>query len=412
MTGVPSSCDVAIIGAGPAGAVAAAILAHKGYEVVVLERETFPRFSIGESLLPQCMAFLEEAGMIEAVQSAGFQLKNGAAFDRGGCHSVFDFSQKFTAGWPCTYQVQRARFDMLLADEAAKAGAQIHYRLEIREAALGDDGVRLTYRSPDGAQAELRAHFCLDASGFGKTLARLLGLDAPGDATVRQSVFTHVVDNMNGALFDRDKILITVHPVHHSVWFWLIPFSDGTSSVGVVGAEAFFERYGGDEGAVLRAIVGETGLLAELLSHADYRQPARRITGYASAVKKLHGPGFALLGNAGGFLDPVFSSGVTIALKSASLAAKALGRQLQGHEVDWEADFAAPLNRGVETFRHFVAAWYDGRLQDIIFARSQNPKIQRMICSILAGYAWDVENPYVAQPGRRLTALAEACRLR
>jgi flavin-dependent dehydrogenase len=412
MNGIHRSYDVAVIGAGPAGAVAAANLARRGLEVVVLERETFPRFSIGESLLPQSMAFLDEAGLLPVVQRAGFQLKNGAMFDRANCRSVFEFSDKSTPGWADTYQVQRARFDKLLADEAGSIGAQIHYGYEIVAATMSDDGARLVYRAPDGHQGEVRADFCLDASGFGRTLVRLLNLDAPAAVPmVRQSIFTHVVDNMNEAAFDRNKILITVHPVHHSVWFWLIPFSDGTSSVGVVGTEAFFARYRGDQGSVLRDIIGETGLLAELLGGADYQQRVRQISGYASAVKKLHGPGFALLGNAGGFLDPVFSSGVTIALKSASLAGAALHRQFDGQVVNWETDFAMPLNRGVETFRQFVAGWYDGKLQDIIFAARRKPTIQRMICAILAGYAWDEANPYVAQPERRLSALADACRL-
>jgi flavin-dependent dehydrogenase len=125
----------------------------------------------------------------------------------------------------------------------------------------------------------------------------------------------------------------------------------------------------------------------------------------------LHGRHFALLGNAAEFLDPVFSSGVTIALKSASLAAAALGRQLRGDSVDWQREFTEPLNYGVETFRAFVNGWYDGSLQQVIFFQRQPDNIRRMICSVLAGYAWDRDNPYTGpQAGRRLRTLAELCR--
>jgi flavin-dependent dehydrogenase len=128
-------------------------------------------------------------------------------------------------------------------------------------------------------------------------------------------------------------------------------------------------------------------------------------------VKQLFGKDYALLGNAGEFLDPVFSSGVTIAFKSASLAADVLDRQLRGLLPDWDQEFTKPLMQGVNTFRNFVNAWYDGRLQDIIFASDKNESVKRMICSILAGYAWDIENPYVKDVSR-LDTLAKLCRPR
>ena len=232
----------------------------------------------------------------------------------------------------------------------------------------------------------------------------------PTNWPARESIFTHVVDRVDSHRFDRRKILITIHPAHQDIWFWLIPFSDGSSSLGVVAAQGSLDRFEGDEKSVLRKVISEAGELESLLVNAEYHKPCARLTGYASEVEKIHGENFAMLGNASGFLDPVFSSGVTIALKSSSLAANCLDRRFRGQKVDWEQEFTAPLNRGVETFRQFVAAWYDGRLQDIIFADSQSPRIRQMICSILAGYAWDDNNPYVVKPQRRLSALAAICR--
>ncbi|MSO99402.1 MAG: FAD-dependent oxidoreductase [Rhodospirillaceae bacterium] len=407
---VASSCEIVIIGAGPAGAVAGAILARRGYDVVVLERQVFPRFSIGESLLPQCMAFLGEAGMLDAVFAAQFQHKDGAAFWRFDQHFSFDFCEKFTPGWSSTFQVQRANFDKILADEASRAGCAVHYEHEILAIEFDSEAAVLDYGTPDGKRGQIRAKFCLDASGFGRTLPRLLKLDLPSNFPVRKALFTHVIDRIERPTFDRNKILISVHPKHSDIWFWLIPFSNGTSSLGAVGPMALMDGGPDDNKMLLQKLVVEAKMFGGTLTNAEYHIPVNSIAGYASNVSAMHGPRFALLGNAGEFLDPIFSSGVTIALKSSSLAAGLLDRQLHGDSVDWQNEFAVPLKRGVDTFRQFVTAWYDGRLQDIIFALAPQPDIQRMICSILAGYAWDEANPFVAQPERRLSALAELCR--
>jgi flavin-dependent dehydrogenase len=402
--------DVIIIGAGPAGTIAAALLVNRGHSVRVLERQQFPRFSIGESLLPQCMAFIEEAGMLAAVQAAGFQLKNGAAFERGGARSDFDFEDKFSPGWGTTFQVQRARFDQVLADAAARAGAAIHFREEIIGVEFGAERQRLRARRADGAEVDYSCRFVLDASGFGRVLARLLDLESPSDFPVRQSLFTHVEDHIETAGFDRNKILITVHPAHRDVWYWLIPFSNGRCSLGCVAEASFFAGREGAPAEQLQQLVREAPGLAQYLRNAVFDTPVTQITGYSANVKTLWGPGFALLGNAGEFLDPVFSSGVTIAMKSASLASALLHRQLGGAAVDWAQDYAAPLQRGVNAFRSYVEAWYDGDFQDIVFHPAQPPATKAMISSVLAGYAWDESNPYVRDSRRGLRLLAETCR--
>ena len=401
--------EILIIGAGPAGAVAAGLLRRQGRAVLMLEREQFPRFSIGESLLPQSMEYIESAGMLRDVVEAGFQHKNGAAFAWAGRHTEFDFRDKYSPGWGTTYQVQRADFDKVLADAAARAGAEVRYRHEVVAVAAGSRP-RVVVR-PAGEDAyAVEARFLLDASGFGRTLPRLLNLDVPTSFPARGAIFTHVEDRIPPGSFDRNKILITVHPVHADVWYWTIPFSDGRCSLGVVAHAEFLERYAGSPLERLQALVREAPELYRLLAAAVWGgTPARQIIGYASGVKALCGPGYALLGNAGEFLDPVFSSGVTIAFKSAQLASDCLARDLAGEPVDWEADYARPLRGGVDTFRAFVEAWYAGTFQQIIFHRDGSTEIRRMICSILAGYAWDLTNPYVAETKRRLRVLEELC---
>ncbi|WP_434607854.1 NAD(P)/FAD-dependent oxidoreductase [Pseudomonas sp. R1-7] len=401
--------QVVIIGAGPSGAIAAALLKRKGHDVLVIERQHFPRFSIGESLLSHCLDFVEEAGMLDAVNAAGFQRKNGAAFAWGERYSAFDFGDTFSEGKPTTFQVQRADFDKLLADQAALQGVEIRYGQAIANVDFSLAKPQLGVQREDGSEYRVEADFVLDASGYGRVLPRLLDLEAPSNFPVRQAVFTHIEDRIDNPAFDREKILITTHPTKRDVWFWTIPFSGGRCSVGVVAAAGHFEGRTDDLDACLRGFIDETPSLAGVLDNALWDTPARTIGGYSANVKTLHGPGFALLGNAAEFLDPVFSSGVTIAMRSASMAAGVLHRQLSGEQVDWQSEFAEPLKRGVDTFRCYVEGWYAGTFQDVIFYTEGSADIRRMISSILAGYAWDQRNPFVSEPKRRLRMLSEIC---
>ena len=401
--------QVVIIGAGPSGAIAGALLKRKGHDVLVIERQHFPRFSIGESLLCHCLDFVEEAGMLDAVNAAGFQLKNGAAFAWGERYSAFDFGDTFTAGKPTTFQVQRADFDKLLADQAALQGVEIRYGESIVSVDFERPQPRLIVQREDASQYVLEAAFVLDASGYGRVLPRLLDLELPSNFPPRQAVFTHVQDQIDSPTFDREKILSTTHPTQRDIWFWTIPFSNGRCSVGVVAAAEHFAGRTDDLDACLQGFIAETPSLAGALENAVWDTEARTIGGYSANVKTLHGPGFALLGNAAEFLDPVFSSGVTIAMRSASMAAAVLDRQLQGHAVDWQSEFAEPLKRGVDTFRCYVEGWYNGTFQDVIYHEGGTVEIRRMISSILAGYAWDERNPFVSEARRRLKMISQIC---
>ena len=399
--------DVAVIGAGPAGSVASALLRKKGYQVCVLEKQHFPRFVIGESLLPHCMEMLEEAGFADAVRAEpGFQLKNGAAFSWGSRYTEFDFTDKFSDGPGTTYQVRRAVFDKILIGEAAKQGVEVRFGHGVTAFDNSGDFARLNIETDTGESYELTAKFVLDASGYGRVLPRLLDLETPSHLPPRQAHFTHIDDNITHPKFDRNKILITTHPQHRDVWIWLIPFGDNRCSVGVVGTP---DKLVGESETVLKKFVYGCPMLNEILDKAVWENdfPFRSIQGYSANVKSLYGRHFALLGNAAEFLDPVFSSGVTIALHSAKLAADLLAKQLEGGTADWDTEFAEPLMIGVDTFRTYVDGWYDFRFQNVVYAPDRSPEISRMLSSILAGYAWDTENPFVAKSEQRLTALSE-----
>ncbi|HEY4057066.1 MAG TPA: NAD(P)/FAD-dependent oxidoreductase [Kofleriaceae bacterium] len=406
-----SAPDVVIIGAGPSGSVAAALLAQRGYSVLVLERQHFPRFSIGESLLAYTTQLLQEANLLEVVQGAGFQFKNGATFVCDELYAEFNFSQKFTPGLGYTFQVVRAEFDHLLAKEAQRLGATVRYGVEITAVDVSGERPSVTARSDAGDVEVIKPRFVLDGSGFGRTLPKLLDLQRPSSFPVRAARFAHVKDNIVSGELDRQKIRIGINPTNREIWSWLIPFPNGTSSLGVVGTREQLARYTGTDDEKYWAMIADEPKLRHLVRDAKIVRPVAELVGFAASVSTLHGPGFALLGNAAEFLDPVFSSGVTIALHSAKLAASLLDRQLRGESVDWQAEFQEPLLFGVETFRTFVSAWYDCTLQDVIFYPHKEPAIHRMICSILAGYAWDPENRYTGPTSdRRLRALAAVCK--
>jgi flavin-dependent dehydrogenase len=403
--------DVLVIGAGPAGALVSALLARRGHRVTVLERQRFPRFSIGESLLAHTLQIITDAGFLEPVLLGAFQFKNGAVFDRDGRTSIFNFADKSSSGPGHTFQVQRAEFDDILAKEAVRSGVEIRFGVEITAVDFSGDSPEVTSRAEDGAVEIHRPRFVFDASGFGRTLPKLLDLHRPSAFPPRAAVFSHVRDNTVAGAFDRQKIRVGIHPDQHDVWSWLIPFSNGTASVGVVSSIEQHQARKGTLDERFWQAIREEPRLAALLSKAELVRPAGELLGYAATVKSLHGKHFALLGNAAEFLDPIFSSGVTIAMKSAVLGADVLDRQLRGESVDWTREFDDELNYGVDTFRNFVAGWYDGSLQDVMFFPRQQEKVRRMICSILGGYAWDRSNPYTGpQAGRRLRALAEICR--
>lgn len=406
----PVKTDVAIIGAGPAGSVTGALLRDKGWDVTILEHGHFPRFSIGESLLPQCMESLERAGMLPALEGFHFQNKIGAAFSERERYGELNFADQFSDGWTRTWEVTRADFDDILIKQAEKRGAEVHFGQRVTDVDFdAPGGPLIKAQNEQGERFELSARFVCDASGFGRVLPKLLKLDRPAPFPPRAAMFTHVLDGLNPEQLDRERILVCIHPERAGVWYWLIPFPSGRCSVGVVGDPEYIQPKIEDKEAHLRSMLAEEPRMAKLVSNAQFIEPVRANFNYAASTTRLYGENFALLGNATEFLDPVFSSGVTVALKSAVLAAELADEQLRGQSPDWQVRFEDTLRAGVRVFAAFVNAWYAGRLKHVFFATKPDPRIQAMICSVLAGYVWDVTNPYVAHPERRLKALCDTC---
>ena len=184
-----TDADVLIIGAGPAGAVASSLLHRAGFKVLVVEKQRFPRFVIGESLLPHCMDFLQEAGLLEAVAQQNFMQKNGAVFHRDGGTCNFDFSEQFTSGWKYTWQVTRADFDLALANAVADLGVEIRFGHGVSAVEFHETHAAATLDQPDGSRRTVTAKFILDCSGYGRVLPRLLDLERPSNFPIRDALF-------------------------------------------------------------------------------------------------------------------------------------------------------------------------------------------------------------------------------
>ena len=395
--------DVIVIGAGPAGAVFSKILSQNGFSVTVLEKSFFPRFSIGESLLPQCMTFLQEADLIKDIPSNLFQVKKGALFAQGKRSAKIDFFQKFTAGPSQTWQVERSVFDELLINKAIESGVTVKFNTSAEQIKFKDGKVEVNV-SESGISKTLSTSFIVDASGGAMVLPRLMNkVSKPGKSKI--ALFQHF-SGEERTLEESENILISIHPENNKIWYWGIPFKDNKISVGVVTDEKTLESYSGSEDEIFRTLYSQEPHLQKRLKNASGIKSVQKIKGYEAKIDQVHGDQFLMIGNAAGFIDPIFSSGITIALKSAVHAAPEVMKILRNKKPDWQS-YDDEMAVGNKTFKAYVDAWYDSSLQEIILSQNKEPDIQSKINSILAGYVWDKENSFVREPVRKLKQVSK-----
>jgi len=398
--------DVLVIGAGPAGSIAASLVHRAGLTVRVVERERFPRFVIGESLLPRCMEVLEDAQLLDAVRACGFQQKFGAKFLNGTAVSDFNFSDQFTQGWTWTWQVTRADFDLALISEVQRKGVTVDFQTTVTGIEFfADESSVTTVQHSDGREEQIRARYIIDASGYGRVIPRLFKLDKPSNLDPRKAVFAHMEDKKRYQ-FDEPNRIIVVHYAP-GVWVWIIPFATGVTSVGVVGNFDFFAAIPGDTAEQFHALVQGHPYLRERFGEMQPVFSPRKLEAWSATTERFYGNGFVLTGNVTEFLDPIFSSGVMFATVSSQLAARTVIRKLRGEAIDWENDYTKVIQQGVDTFRSYVMAWYDGTLEKIFFVPDPDPLIKQQICSVLAGYVWDENNPYVRDHAGALKRLVK-----
>ena len=373
--------DVLVIGAGPSGCVSAAYLHNNGVKVRVVEKTKFPRLVVGESLIPRVMDHFEEARFI-----------------RGEQVCQFDFGKKYGKGWNWTWQVPRADFDNVLAQEVIRKGVNLTFETEVTNVQFFPDHQVTTVKDANGEVSEITSKFVIDASGYGRVLPRLLDLNSPSKLDDHSSIFTHIKeDKVRPA--GEEGTLISFDVLEREVWLWVIPFSNGNTSVGIVGPTHYINALSasGDTEEALRKAIKRSDFYRARFEHSDFLFKPNKIQSYSCSVKKLFGEGFVLTGNSTEFLDPVFSSGVAFATESGMLAAKLVKRELAGEKVDWQKEYAEYMQRGIEVFTSYVREWYTGNLQTLFFHQPGNEEVKKKICSVLAGYVWDTTNPFVTK---------------
>jgi flavin-dependent dehydrogenase len=350
------------------------------------------------------MEALTEAGFVDAIKEKNFQQKFGAKFVKNDKVCDYLFADQFTKGWSWTWQVPRAEFDKTLADTIEKMGVPVSYETTVTGIEFkGTDSVT-TVEDIEGNKTAIEARFIVDGSGYGRVIPRLFNLERPSNLSPRKTLFTHVVDVKRSMDDEPNRITIIVH--QKGIWIWVIPFSDGKTSVGFVGEPGFFEPFTGSNEEQLRALIATEPYLSERLKDVEMVFEPKVLESWSATSSAFYGDGFVLTGNVTEFLDPVFSSGVTLATVSSQLAAHLVIRKLNGENIDWNKEYTEPMMQGVDTFRSYVMAWYDGTLDKIFFAEKVNMEVKNMICSILAGYVWDQNNPYVRDHNTALKKLA------
>ena len=400
MTAAAQECDVLVIGGGPAGSTAAALLAEQGCDVTLLEQAEHPRFHIGESLLPANMALLERLGMTEKLAAMG-TFKPGAEFidDATGQRSAFPFTLSLNRATTAAYQVPRAPFDAALFDTARQRGARTAERTQVTAITLAPPGGRACVLADrDGEQQRYAPRFILDASGRQTLLANQLGLKRANKNNSTAAVYAHW-RGVQMQLGDQPGF-ISIHLVGDG-WFWMIPLPGGVMSVGFVGDASVFKHRQGSAASLYHDRIRRAPTVAARMQGAEMASEVTSTGNYSYRATASHGPGWMAIGDAFAFLDPVFSSGVLLAMTGAEMGAAVAQT--------WLRDPAAGAAAAQRAERKIVAAmdtlgWLVYRintpvLRSMFMAPSNRFRMRDGLVAMLAGnltIGWRLRGPVLA----------------
>ncbi len=382
------SCDVAIIGGGPAGAATAALLARKGRSVVLFEKDHHPRFHIGESLLPQSLPLLEKLGVLEQVHEQIGMLKPGAEFcsdTHPNGHQTYYFSTAWDKDWPYAYEVRRSDFDKALFDNAKRAGARAFEGARVTgvEFRHGQSN-RLNVAFEDGSEAVWDARQVVDASGRDTLLASRHGLKRRNPKHNSAAIYGHFrnVPRREG----EDEGNISVYWFEHG-WFWLIPLRDGTMSVGAVCWPEYLKTRDCPPAEFLQRTIALSPSLSERMREAVPEGDVRATGNFTYFSRAAAGDGYLLVGDAYAFLDPVFSSGVHLALTGAFKAAEVVDEILDhpGRAPRLVREYERYLGRGMKIFAWFIYRFNTRAMHNLFMSPRDVQRMPEAVTTMLAG---------------------------
>ena len=375
-----------VIGGGPGGSATATYLRQKGRTVLVLEKEHFPRFHIGESLLPYNQRLFTEMGLQPKLKAAGFLRKHGAQFHLGNgskCTKFVFREGRFTKE-PEAIQVERAVFDDLLLKHAAENGADVREGWTVDRFEQHNDGVTVEAHSDDGKKETLRAAYLIDASGRGNVTGNQEGLRVMHPKLKKIAVFGH----FHGVRVDEgEKAGDTVIVRLENKWFWLIPLSKDKVSVGCVMDKDEFAQAGKSGEEQFWALVRSSPPMMERMDKAKPAGPIQTTTDFSYKNRKLVGPRLLRVGDAAGFMDPIFSAGVYLAMYSGKLAAKAVDETLKRKD-DPTARFGAyekRVTRGMQFYWEMVENFYTTPFMEVFLEPREKFHLPAAVNAVLAG---------------------------
>ncbi len=377
--------DVAVIGGGPAGSTAATLLARAGRRVIVFEREKFPRFHIGESLLPFSMKAFTRMDLHEKILRAGFMRKFGGEMF-GSCSeqgNKFYFKDAFRSQTDHAYQVTREDFDKLLLDHAAENGAEVHEETSVERVEFSNEHVDLSTRR-NGSSQTVRARYLIDASGRNSVLGNKFRIKKTYDHLQKLSIFAHY-DGVSRAEGIDGTLTALIRGIDR--WFWIIPLTPERTSIGVVLDSETFRKSKLSAEDFLEQALAEQPIIAKRMTNGQRASKVYVATDFSYRSTRLYGDRWLLAGDAAGFIDPIFSSGVFLAVFSGEQCADTLNEVLD-HPRRAKRLFKRyerAVNRAMDIYLRFVNAWYTKEFIEVFLAPRDVLGLPPAVNAVLGG---------------------------
>jgi flavin-dependent dehydrogenase len=385
-----SDYDVIVVGGGPSGSAVATRLSQSGRRVLLLEKERFPRFHIGESMLPCSMPLIEALGAMPKLLAADFLPKHAAEFVTadGSLRRRYAFADGLVKGPGSAFEVDRSEFDKLLLDNAAERGVEVRQGVQVIRFDLDRArGVDVVARAEDGTESTLHAEMLIDATGQSSLLAGRLGLREMDQELKNFAVFSHYEGAARYTGDEEGDISVVLIP---EGWWWVIPLKGDRTSVGLVLPSRTLRGQKPDE-FYFEKQIAQTPFLRERLAGAKRVAPVRSVSDYSYVSRQVAGDRFVLVGDAAAFIDPVFSTGVYLGLVGAFRAAEVVDVALRARKFD-RAQFVGyerEVLKNVATYKRFVKGFYTPEFVDVLMSPSDWLELRAAVTSLLAGYGVD-----------------------